>query len=166
MDTTLMIEEHKARDGHRLLTFEGRLLGYVSSQRPNSPRWTELRLFKTVGGSYVLEKVGASIVTHVPGCPKIIGDLPRFQDQYPGEDPDVGYWYDDCVPDTYDFTTLLVEEPRYWATIAEDPNEIVAALYRKKDGSRHLPRISVDLLELVSEHDKTIESAYRVERIS
>ncbi len=161
----MSIEEHKVRDGKRLLTFEGWLLGAVSSQRPGNPRWTEIRLFKTVGSSYVLEKLGASIVMHEPGCPEIIGDLPRFQEEYPGEDPEQGFVFDSCVADTYDFTTLLVERPIYWATIAEDPNKIVAALYRERDGIRHLPRISIDLLEAAAANDQEINDAYRVERI-
>jgi hypothetical protein len=163
---SLAVAEWKVRDGNRLIQFEGICLGKVSSRRPESPRWTDLSLFKTNGGSYVLEKLGMSIVLHMPGCPHILGVLPRFQDTYAGADPDEGYQYDDCVPDTYDFTQLLVEEPRYWATIATDPNEIVAALYRKRDGSRHLPRISIELLEKVSEIDNDINAAYRVERIS
>lgn len=161
-----VVAEHKVRDGNRLITFEGFVLGKVSSRRPESPRWTELLLLKTLGGSYVLEKLGMSIVTHVPGCPRILGNIPRFQDLYPGDDPEDGFEYDECVGDEYDFVQLLVEEPRYWATIATDPHEIVAALYRKRDGSRHLPRISIDLLEKVSESDPDINSAYRVERIS
>jgi hypothetical protein len=158
--------EFKVRDGARLIAFEGRHLGKVSSRRPDSPRWTELQLFRTSGGSYVLEKLGMSIMLHVPGCPRILGEIPRFQDAYPGEDPDVGFEYDECVGAEYDFTRLLVEEPRYWATIATDPHEIVAALYRKRDGSRHLPRISIELLENVAAIDEAINAAYRVERIS
>ena len=162
----MTIEDHQVRDGSRLITFNGWLLGHVSSQRPEVPRWTELSLFKTKGGSYVLEKVGKSVVLHEPGCPRIIGNIPRFQEAHPGDDPDVGYTYDDCVGDTYDITTLLAEEDRYWATIAEDPNQIVTALYRSRDGARHLPRVSVELLKKVAEKDSEIGSAYLVERIS
>ena len=155
----------QVRDGSRLITFQGTLLGSVSSERQGSPRWTEMSLYLTHGGSYVLEKVGRSVMTHMPGCSRIIGKLPRFQEAHPGDDPEVGYWYDDCVPDEYDFTQMLVEEDRFWAVIAEDPGRVVEALHRKKEGSRQLPRISMDLLDEAGKHDERIRDAYLVERI-
>ena len=156
----------QVRDGSRLISFRGKLTAEVSSERPGASRWQELRLFRTDGGSYVLEKVGRSVLTHMPGCPRIIGKLPRFQEAYPGGDPEDGFWYDDCVPETYDFPQLLVEEDRFWAIIAEEPDQIVEALYRKKQGSRQLPRISLDLLEQAAKEDPAIGDAYLVEKIT
>jgi hypothetical protein len=147
-----------------VLTFEGELLGSASSKR-TSPRWSELRLYRTTAGTYVLEKVGRSTVVHVPGCPDILGSLPRFEDEHPGDNPD-DYWYDDCVPEIYDITTLLVEKDRHWALIADDPGQVVDALYRRKDGARHLPRLSIELLDGVIREDEALANCYRVERIS
>ena len=160
------VEARHVRDGSRLISFEGRLLSTVSSERPGTPRWTEMRLFRTVGGSYVLEKVGRSIMTHMPGCSRIIGRIPRFQEAHPGDDPEDGYWYCDCVPEEYDLTQLLAEEDRYWAVIADQPERVVEALYRKKEGSRYLPRISLDLLERAADSDPSLGDAYLVEKIS
>lgn len=157
---------HQVRDGSRLITFEGERLGYISSQRDGHPRWTEMSIYRTDGGSYVLEKVGRSVVTHMPGCPGIIGKIPRFQQAHPGDDPDEGYEYHDCVPDEYDFTRLLVEEDRFWATIATEPSDIVDALYRRRGGIRHLPRIGLDLLDIVSAVEPRFEPAVRVEHIA
>ena len=42
---------------------------------------------------YVLEKVGASVVVHAPGCTDILNPLPRFQEMYPGADPADGTWW-------------------------------------------------------------------------
>lgn len=156
---------YQVRDGSRLLTFEGELLGSISSRR-DDPRWTEMAVYRTVGGSYVLEKVGRSVLTHMPGCPEIIGNIPRFQAAHPGDDPDDGYVYHHCVPDIYDFTQLLVEEDRYWAVIAKDPANIVDALYRRRQGTRHLPRIGIELLEQVSEADPQFGAQWRVEHIA
>lgn len=163
--TLLSVETHSVRDGSRLLTFEGKCLANISSQR-DQPRWSELRLYKTTGGSYVLEKVGRSVVVHVPGCKNILGPLPRFEDEHPGDDPDVGYWYDDdCVGDTYDLTTLLVETDRHFVVIAEDPAQIVDALYRRKSGARHLPQLSLQLLDQAMKHDDQLAESYSVERL-
>lgn len=167
MADTPVSGSYQVRDRSRLVAFDGALLATVSSRSgPEQPRWTEMSLYLTDGGSYVLEKVGRSVVTHVEGCDGPNGPIPRFQDAHPGDDPDDGYEYHDCVPDQYDFTTLLVEEDRFWAVIAEQPEQIVDALYRRHDDARFLPRISVELLQLASMHDVRIASTWRVERIS
>lgn len=158
---------YQVRDRSRLLSFTGTQLATVSSrQDPSQTRWTEMSLYVTDGGSYVLEKVGRSIVTHSPGCSAIIGSIPRFQDAHPGDDPDIGYAYHDCVPDEYDFTRLLAEEDRYWAVIAEDPRRIVEALYRRQDTMRYLPRVGIRLLEQASLADPLIADSWQVERIN
>jgi hypothetical protein len=156
------MRSYQVRDGSRLISFDGDLLGHISSARPGTPRWTEMSIYRTKGNSYVLEKVGRSVVTHMEGCVGIIG----FQAAHPGDDPDIGYTYHDCVPDEYDFTKLLVEEDRFWAIIAEDPERIVEALYRRREGVRHLPRISLDLLGRVSDIDPSFGSSWRVEHIA
>ncbi len=146
---------HQVRDGSRLITFDGTLLGFVTSERPEVARWTEMSVYLTEGGSYVLEKVGRSLICHMPGCNELGSrSLPRFQEQHPGDDPDNGYvFHEECVPEEYDFTRLLIEENRYWATVTQDPHEIVAALEKRKDGGiKVLPRIGMELLEKVSEN--------------
>lgn len=146
--------------------FDGTKLGEVSSRQDVSiSRWTELSLFKTDSGQYILEKVGRSIVTHVSGCSEIRGRIPRFQEAHPGDDPDFGYHYHECVPVEYDFTQLLIEEDRYHTTVSPDPRQIVEALYRTKPNSRYLPRVSINLLISAEKHDSILADAWRIERI-
>ena len=105
----------------------------MSSERPAHPAGRRCALFKTAGGSYVLEKVGRSVMTHMPGCPRIIGRIPRFQEAHPGEEPEYGFWFDDCVPEEYDFTQLLSEEGPFLAVIADQPDRVVeASIERRK----------------------------------
>lgn len=148
--TTTPVFDCKVRDGNRLISFDGELLTSVSSRIDNRDRWTEMRVYRTVGGSYILEKVGRSMRLHMPGCSDILKELPLFQQAHPGEDPDAGYsWCEQCCPadgEEYDFPSLLAEEDRYWATISTDPEIIIDALWRKRGGYRRLPRISVELL--------------------
>ena len=159
--------QYEVQDGSRMLTFEGELLGSVTSQRPSSPRWSEYRLYKTVGGVYVLEKVGRSIVVHQPGCTKIVEALNRFQTTNPGRDPEDGWWFcESCIFDgRYDLTALLVEADRHWVIVSTEADQIIDALYRKKSGARSLPRLSLDLLDQVARVDDRIGGAFRVERI-
>jgi hypothetical protein len=52
------------RTGSLDLEFEGMLLADISSREEASPRWTEIRIYRTSRGSYVTEMIGA---TTVPG---------------------------------------------------------------------------------------------------
>lgn len=164
-----MVFDAQVRDGNRLIQFDGELLASVSSRNDGRDRWTEMRVYRTQGGSLILEKVGRSVRLHMPGCEDIINDLPLFQQAHPGEDPEFGYsWCNKCTPpvgEEYDFFSLLVEEDRYWATISTDPEVIIDALWRKREGYRRLPRISVQLLTELCKVDPAFES-WRTERIS
>lgn len=164
-----MTEKYKVRDGTtRTIEFEGERLAEVSSQRNGSPRWTELRLYRTTSGVFVLEKVGASVVLHAPGCSEILpgANLPRFQAQYPGADPaDDEWWWCEACGDraAEDMTALLVESNRYWAIISDTPDEIVDSLYRRKGGARTMPRMSLVLLEEAAKQSPEILDSYRSE---
>jgi hypothetical protein len=167
--TATPVFDQQVRDGNRLLTFNGKLLASISSRKPDKDRWTEMRVFQTTGGSYILEKVGASVRLHMPGCSEIINDLPLFQQVHPGDDPDEGYsWCAVCSPpigEEYDFPSLLVEADRYWATVSDDPEVIIDALWRKREGYRRLPRISQELLLDLCEVDPAFE-VWRTEKVS
>lgn len=149
------------------IEFDGRLLAEVSSRRA-APRWTELRLYETDSGVFLLESVGVSIVLHAPGCPDIVKDIPRFQAEFPGEDPSGGkFWYcETCAKNATDMTALLVESNRYSASYSEHAGEIIEELYRHKGGARSLPPMSLELLEAASEVSEPIALAFRVQRIN
>ena len=59
----------EVKDGARTLQFSGKLLGESSSYRPNSNRWIEFRLYRTQSGSYVLSRIGVSLIYHGAACP-------------------------------------------------------------------------------------------------
>lgn len=161
-----MSQTYQVRDGQtRVIEFEGELLGEVPDSN-RGPRWTRLRLFRTDAGAYILEKAGMSVVVHAPGCPDIMGPLPRFQEAHPGADPADGTWWicERCGTNAVrDITTMLVETGRYWATIAQSPAQVVDALYRRKNGARSMPRISLDLLDVAGKTDPSILEAFRSE---
>lgn len=145
------------------IQFDGELLADVSSERPDAPRWMELRLYKTLSGTYILEKVGASKVVHMPGCTEPFDELPRFQDQHPGEDPLSSDWWmcRTCCNGSVDITALEIEQHRFTAVWSDNPQEILDRLYRSKHGAKSLQKTSVDLLDAASEVDEGIASAYR-----
>lgn len=169
MPTTPVFDQ-QVRDGKRLLTFDGELLASISSRDSyDKDRWTDMAVYRTTGGSYILEKVGRSTRLHMPGCKDILKELPLFQQAHPGEDPESGYsWCELCSPpigEEYDFPSLLVEEDRYWATLSPDAEVIIDALWRKREGYRRLPKISVDLLTELTLVDPAF-AVWQTERIS
>ena len=58
----------QVKDGSRTLQFSGTLLGKSSSWRNGSTRWIEFALYKTENGSYVLSRIGVSVVYHGAAC--------------------------------------------------------------------------------------------------
>ncbi len=168
--TAVPVFSAQVRDGSRLITFDGQLLASISSREsPDKDRWTQMAVYKTQGGSYILEKVGRSVRLHMPGCSDILKDLPLFEQIHPNEDPEEGYsWCAICSPaigEEYDITKLLAEEQRYWATITTDPTVIIDALWRKREGYKRLPRISVELLNDLCLVDPSFE-VWRTEKVS
>lgn len=157
---------YSVRDGQRRVTFDGVELGRASSQRPGAPRWTELELYRTDSNKYVLARTGRSIVLHVPGCPGIVGKLNRFIDENPGAEPDEDAWeFHECVGDTYSLATILIEQTRHWAVIADTAEDVIGNLYRRDSGLKYLPRMSVSVLEQASRLDTDMAEAFYVERV-
>ncbi|SRR6266545_1021531 len=51
-------------DGHEEIRFDGELLGESSTETPTSPRWTEIQIYKTNAGKYIIHRIGVSLVYH------------------------------------------------------------------------------------------------------
>lgn len=162
-----MTETYRIRDGARLVTFNGDVLAEVSSHRPSSPRWTELTLYVTDSGRYVLSKVGRSQVLHQPGCSLVQSKLNRFVDENPNTEADesAGWEFHSCIPDEYDLDVILVEETRRWAVVADEAREIVEHLQKRDGGVIFMPRMAVNLLEQASMVDTAIADAFLVETV-
>jgi hypothetical protein len=57
-----MPQDWVVRDDARELHFTGVKLADVSSRSGTKRRWIELRLYRTTGGNYVVERVGRSVI--------------------------------------------------------------------------------------------------------
>ena len=60
--------KHTVLDGVFPLNFEGEMLSHSSSREPHKPRWVEFTLYRTHTGSYIISRVGMSLLFHGPGC--------------------------------------------------------------------------------------------------
>lgn len=154
----------EVKDGTRLLKFNGKLLGKSSSWRRGSNRWIEFELYKTDNGSYVLSRIGVSVIYHTASCHLV--KRYGLQDQLTESISSTEVVpCDECKPSLM-AEVIFPEKNRYWAQVSEDPNAVLEALYKYDNGgARYLTHVAQRLLEQASETDKGIESVYRIEMI-
>lgn len=151
------------KDGTRLLQFNGKLLASSSSWRRGSTRWIEFELYKTDGESYVLSRVGVSLVYHGAACPlvKRYGLTEINADDL--KEDSVTCEVCNAEPDAQ---LVFPEKARYWAQVSDDSEAVLEALYKyDQGGARYLTKVAERLLEDASKIDKGIEAIYRIELI-
>jgi hypothetical protein len=153
----------EVKDGARTLQFNGRLLGKSSSYRRGSTRWIEFELYRTESGSYILSRVGVSIIYHGAACPLVkryglqeVEFSTLNQNALPCEE---------CDP-SEEAELVFPEKYRYWAQVSDDADAVLDALYKYDDGgARYLTNVAQRLLEDASKNDSKIDSVYRIELI-
>lgn len=153
----------EVQDGARTLKFSGKLLGKSSSWRRGSQRWIEFELYKTENGSYVLSRVGVSVIYHGAAC--------HLVKRYGLQEVTVPELRNDVVPceecrPSFAAEIVFPEKNRYWAQVSDDPNAVLEALYKYDNGgARYLTHVAQRLLEEASAADKGIEAVYKIELI-
>lgn len=154
---------YEVKDGSRTLQFEGTLLGESSSFRRDSTRWIEFKLYKTTSGSYILSRIGVSMVYHGASCPLVRKySLTEVSFDKLSDDAIV---CEQCDPDD-SVDLVFPEKHRYWAQVSEEPTAVLDALYKYDDGgARYLTNVAQRLLEDASNSDTGIESVYKIEVI-
>lgn len=153
----------EVKDGDRTLQFNGSLLAKSSSKRRDSLRWIEFELYRTESGSYVLSRVGVSVVFHGAACAlvKKYGLTERpYHDLRGAPVP-----CEECDPnETLDL--VFPEKYRYWAQVSERPEAVLEALYKYDDyGAKYLTAVAQRLLQEATRLDSGIASVYNYEII-
>jgi hypothetical protein len=164
---------YEIKDGAKNITFMGWLLGSASSQTQDSLRWTELELYRTLSGAYILAKVGRSDVFHSEDCDrrdrngKPMSKGKRFatlEEAMPEDADPEDYLEDwfvpcpDCSPEFTD-SPVWVERDIYSAPVHSSALRAVNALYQTKGSNRFLSRIARELLEQATSKDAAIRAA-------
>lgn len=156
--------KYKVRSGLRTYEFDGTLIASSTSQRPDSYRWVDFNLYVTVGGHYVLERIGQSDIFHKNiGCSVVDRNKLKFLPGDVLEDHHVPC--EECIPDEYT-DIIIIEKPRFYALVSEQPDAILEALHKRdSNGARYMTKVTERLIEDAAKHDKRLENAYRVEHI-
>lgn len=153
----------EVKDGARTLQFNGRLLGKSSSYRRGSTRWIEFELYRTESGSYILSRIGVSLIYHGAACPLV--KRYGLQEVEATELAQDALACEECDP-TEDAELVFPEKYRYWAQVSEDADAVLDALYKyDSGGARYLTNVAQRLLEEASKNDSKIDSIYRIELI-
>lgn len=156
---------HVVRDGQRELEFDGTLLSSSSSRRPGSQRWVEFDLFRTIGGQYVLSRVGRSTCFHRPDC-AVVSRNRNSDLQSPSSLEQGSTACRECRPSAHD-ELVAPEQPRYWAQVSETPSGVVSSLYKyDEDGTRYLTHVAKRLLADAASQDEHIRSIFFREHVA
>jgi hypothetical protein len=154
---------YNVKDGLRTLQFEGKFLGSSTSKRADSTRWIEFELYKTESGSYILSRVGVSLVFHGAACPLV--KRYGLQESLTSELHDSAIPCDQCNPDE-SAGLIFPEKYRYWAQVSEKSEAVLEALYKFDDyGTKYLTSVAQRLLEAASKLDSDIANVYNYEII-
>lgn len=154
---------YEVKDGSRTLQFKGKRLGSSSSWRRGSTRWIEFELYKTENGSYILSRVGVSLVFHGAACPLV--KRYNLVESYPEALKEEATPCEECYP-SRGLPVIFPEKDRTWAQVSEDPEAVLEALYKyDQGGARYLTNVAQRLLEQASVADDKIDKIYRVELI-
>lgn len=154
---------HEVKDGSRTLQFNGKLLAQSSSWRKGSTRWIQFSLYKTENGSYILSRVGASLIYHGAACQSV--ERYNLDESFIRALVKTAIPCQDCSPNR-SLPIVFPEKYRYWAQVSDNPKPILDALYKyNENGARYLTYVAQKLLEIAAENDENIDYVYRVETI-
>lgn len=154
---------YEVKDGARTLQFEGVLLGSSSSYRRGSTRWIEFKLYRTENGSYILSRIGVSLVFHSGACQLV--DKYKLTDISVEKLDEMAVACELCQP-TFEAPIVFPEKYRYWAQVSEEPQAVLDALYKYDEGgARYLTAVAKRVLEEAADNDDSIDLVYRFERI-
>lgn len=150
-------------NGDQKIRFEGEQLSLVSSEldsRGRKSRWTEIAIYRTNDGKYVVHKVGKSRVVHRDyKCPTLRrneDDLPTVILELLTADD-----YEACQRCRPQYGEVLLERDHSMAVVAEAPQGAVAACY-SRDANRiwNLSWLAEDALRDAFEADQYLERAF------
>lgn len=147
------------RDNQRPLTFTGYLLAESDSQSGNDVRWTELTLYRTSSGRYIVQKIGRSDVYHSDECTRRSKGEKHYNLEAGILANDRSM--DDCEPcetcnPTPETSPVWMERDIHSATTFATVEDAIRSLYRVDDGIPRLSHVAQALLNKASETDENV----------
>lgn len=151
----------RVHDQHQVLEFEGERIGFASTETPDTVRWTEIEIYRTTAGNYVVHRVGASVVYHDAKAHCASGSL-TTPAALLNEDPNADHEpCDRCRPAPISRLDpkfqIRREADRHSADPAKTPEELVKRLLlQRPNGTSYLSAVARDALTQAARMDAGI----------
>lgn len=151
------------------IEFEGSRIGWASTERPDqSLRWTEIHIYRTRGGSYVIERLGRSLVYHARGT-----DCARGRNIVGSQISDESEPCEKCRPNTPeddDFNPhrkFVHEVTMSSADVVDDPSKVHDALsqFDKQRGVKRISRVASNALQAAAANDPVLLNSLLQKRV-
>jgi hypothetical protein len=166
---------YQLRDDRKKVAFTGICLASISSKRTGVQRWTQVSIFRTEAGRYIVERIGVSVVAHRIDCDNVANKKPYGIDALMPDEAPVSERQpcNICKPDIKELlrtdpASLTFEQDKHRTQIWERADDMVGSLYtqRTSPGQRALSGLMLWVLDEASKVDPIISEVYnRVEEI-
>lgn len=138
-------------------SFTGKLLGHATTERENSYRWTEIDIYKTDGGNYIVSRLGKSLIYHTGDSECTNMGIPIKGGRI-REDAEPCERCDPAVPEDDDFdpeATFLAEKTMSSSEVVADPRRVADALstWDKYKKMRRLSSVASEALHKAAAAD-------------
>lgn len=151
--------KHRVNDQYGVLEFEGDLIGEASTESDRSPRWTEIKIYRTTGGNYVVSRVGVSLVYHAMEAPCASG-LPRLARDLVENDTRQLEPCEICQPQDLDDMTpgtrVRVETDRHSAEAVPAVRLVEALTLKRQNGSTYVSNVAQTALSMALDNDPSL----------
>lgn len=169
---------YRVRDNSRYYAFTGVRLSLVSSENDAKPRWTDIAVYRTNGGMYVVHRVAVTTVVHHDACPIVERYHRRYAniasiaaDEF---GPDSRVPCSECMPTTADSTasekyrqhmhtdpaSLRFERDRHVVAVVDTPEDAIQALHTVKRGEKMLGPLAGSALTMAADRDPYLSSVW------
>lgn len=163
---------HVVRDSTRRYAFNGVRLAYVSSEKPFKTRWTEIEVYRTQGGIYIVHRIGVTTLAHLEDCEQLKRYHKRYtpginaiaSDEFPPEKREP---CEDCKPDLQfmlhnEPAALKFERDRHQVHICETPEGVIQALHtpNRDTGKRELGSLAGSAVSMAADRDPLLASVF------
>lgn len=131
------------QDAGPTYSFNGRLLGHATTERENSYRWTEIDIYRTDGGNYIISRLGKSLVYHAGDSECTSMGIP-IKGERIREEAEPCERCDPKIPEDDDFDPeelFIAEKTMSSAEVVEDATKVADSL-STWDKGRQMRRLS------------------------
>jgi hypothetical protein len=163
--------EFTARNGAERYVFDGVRLAKTTTKEADSLRWTEINIYRTKAGKYVVEKVGRTLVYHSGEPGFDCSDYGVLIE--PADLSEKALWCPICEPPDNPAGPVRMETDRFYTVLTETATALVDACWMTNNdsksegfGTKFIPNVAREALTWAAERDEGIRDAFLTQRIA